>query len=449
MAGVGDVKRTLILIVGLVLVVTGAVMSVTSFWDLGTHQEPVDFELNWVAAHRLVDREPLYDRAASKQEGLERVGPSFGFADGGTFSSFIGSPATALAMVPFVPFSRGTAAGLFRGTQALLMAAAIVIVGFALPRRSRVPAWLVGFGVALWSFPVWQSIGLGQIDGYVMVAVAVAIWASTRDRWRLVGVALGIAAMLKISPVLLIVYLVLRGRRQVLLPAVASAVALLAAAAAIGRPADVATWATDVAPDVSKGAFLFTNQSIPAWSARLFGSTTNWQSLDAGIGAWRFLAWVVAGVGIAAVYLLCRRRSFVPLELGAVLLVALLAGPISWEHYPTWALLSVVLLADVGWWEHRPWGEIVPLGVVMAFGILMMRAWTLYPTSLDFVPDTLDRITSGYKTMGMLAFLAVALWLLARPCAASHDTVPGEGGEVGRRRLSADEQPTEGVHPHG
>ncbi len=449
MAGAGDVKRTLILVVGLVLIVTGAVMSVTSFWDLGTDQEPVDFELNWVAAHRLVDREPLYDRVASSQEGIERVGPKVVFADDGTFSSFIGSPATALAMVPFVPFSLDTAVGLFRGTQALLMAVAIIIVGFALPRRSRVPAWLVGFGVALWSFPVWESMGLGQIDGYVMVALAVAIWASTRDRWRLVGVALGIAALLKISPALLIVYLVLRGRRQVLLPAVASAVGLLAAAAAVGRPADVVTWATDVAPDVSKGAFLFTNQSIPAWCARLFGSTTNWQSLDAGIGAWRLLAWVVAGAGIAAVFFLCRRRSFVPLELGAVLLVALLAGPISWEHYPTWALLSVVLLADVAWWERRPWREIVPLGVVTGFGILMMRAWTPYPTSIEFVPATLDRITSGYKTMGMLAFLAVALWLLARPCASSLDPVPGEEDEVGRRRLPADEHATEGVHPHG
>lgn len=442
-------KRTLIVIVGLVLVVTGAVMAVRSFWDLATHQEPVDFELNWVAAHRLVDREPLYDRAASKQEGLERVGSSFEFAGGGTFASFIGSPATALVTVPFTPFSPGTAADLFRGTQAVLMAASIVIVGFALPRRSRLPAWLVGFGVALWSFPVWQSMGLGQIDGYVMVAVAVAIWASARERWRVVGVALGIAALLKISPVLLIVYLVLRGRRQVILPALASAAALLAAAAVVGRPADVVKWATDVAPDVSKGAFLFTNQSIPAWSARLFGSTTNWQSLDAGIGAWRFLAWVVAGAGIAAVYLLCRRRSFVALELGAVLLVALLAGPISWEHYPTWALLSVVLIADVGWWERRPWPEIVPLGVVAAFGILMLRAWTPYPTSLDFVPSALDRITSGYKTMAVLAFLAVALWLLARPCASSLDAVPGEEAEVDGRRLPADEHATEGVHPHG
>jgi len=67
------------------------------------------------------------------------------------------------------------------------MAAAIVITAFALPRRSRLPAVLVGAGALLWGYPFAESIGLGQVDGFIMVALAIAIWASVRDQWRVVA----------------------------------------------------------------------------------------------------------------------------------------------------------------------------------------------------------------------------------------------------------------------
>src|SRR5207253_1767334 len=118
-------------------------------------------------------------------------------------------------------------------------------------------------GAFLWSYPVAESIGLGQVDGFIMVSLAIALWASTRDRWRLVGAALGIATLIKISPGLLIVYLILRGRRSVVLPAMASAGTLLLASAIVGRPADVVKWFRDVLPELSKGGLLINNQSLP------------------------------------------------------------------------------------------------------------------------------------------------------------------------------------------
>ena len=256
-----------------------------------------------------------------------------------------------------------------------------------------------------------------------MLALAIAIWASVRDRWRVVGAALGIAALLKISPGLLLVYLVLRGRRTVILPAVISAGALLGIATVVGRPGDTVKWVTDVLPEVSKGGLLVNNQSIPAWVARVFGSNLNWLSLATDLGAWRFLALPVMVAGLAAVFLLRRGRPFVALELGAVILVALLAGPVTWDHYPTWAVLTLVLMADLRWWEGRRAGEIGALLVVLAGGFALMWKKTLYPTADVIRSDWTRHLESGTKTVGMLAFLAVALWLLARP----PDAVAPEG----------------------
>ena len=130
--------RRLFVVLGVVFVITGAVNLKVHSWDLVDHQQPVDFELNWVGAHRLVDREPLYDRAASQRDGFELIGPGrFDFSNGATYASYIGSPATALLYVPFVPFDHDPAADLYRAVQVVLMAAAIVVTAFALPRDPR------------------------------------------------------------------------------------------------------------------------------------------------------------------------------------------------------------------------------------------------------------------------------------------------------------------------
>lgn len=426
---------------GIALVVLGALNFVRWHWDLVADAPPVDFDLNWVAAHRLVDREPLYDRAASREQALDLVGPDFVYAGTSTYTSFIGSPATALLHVPFTALAHDDAVTLGRITDASLMLVAIVITGFALPARSRLPAVLIGIGTSLWSYPFAESVSLGQVDGVVMVAIAVAIWASVRERWRVVGVALGVAALVKLSPALLLVYLVLRGRRAVVLPAVASAGALLAVSAAVGRPADVVEWATDVVWEVAKSPLAINNQSVPAWFARLFGSDTNWLDYDTGLGSWRLLGWVVVVAGTAAVFLVCRRRGYEPLELGAVLLVALLAGPLSWDHYATWALLAIVLVADLRWWERRPWRETVVLLAVLAAGSAAMRKFVQYPTPDDVAADWTRRVESGTKTVGLLAYLAVAVWLLARR--------PAEAGDGPNRRLEGDAAGAEGLHAHG
>jgi hypothetical protein len=136
----------------------------------------------------------------------------------------------------------------------------------------------------------------------------------------------------------------------------------------------------------------------------------------------------------------------VPLELGAVILVALLAGPVTWDHYPTWAVLTLVLMADLRWWEGRRRGEIAALLVVLAGGLALMWKKTLYPTADVIRSDWTRHLESGTKTVGMLAFLAVALWLLARPPEAvapegvpetSARTIEHEEADSGEKGLHA------------
>ena len=64
-----------------VVLVVAAVLLLASLFEFGTSTRmqyvndwPVDFNLNSVAARRLLDREPLYDRAASRAQGIRTIG---------------------------------------------------------------------------------------------------------------------------------------------------------------------------------------------------------------------------------------------------------------------------------------------------------------------------------------------------------------------------------------
>jgi hypothetical protein len=226
----------------------------------------------------------------------------------------------------------------------------------------------------------------------------------------------------------------------VVLPAVVTATLLLGAAALIGRAGDVWTWVHDVLPDVSRGTLEANNQSLPAWLARMFGSNPNFVDLSAGLGV---LRWVGPAFALVGTGLLFARRRHAPLvvqELGIVLLLVLLAGPLTWDHYSTWAVLSLMLLADLRLWIGRPRFEVALLlaGVVVANGL--MRTWARYPDPAAV--DWWTRVRSGQQTVALLLLLVVGVRLVC--------TVPSrvEAEREGPRRLARDDLPPAGLHAH-
>jgi hypothetical protein len=108
-------------------------------------------------------------------------------------------------------------------------------------------------------------------------------------------------------------------------------------------------------------------------------------------------------------------------------------------------VLTLVLMADLRWWEGRRVSEIVGLLVVLAGGLALMWKKTLYPTADVIRSDWTRHLESGTKTVGMLALLAVALWLLARPPDA---VAPEEGSDTSDRTLGVEEAKSgeKGVH---
>jgi hypothetical protein len=405
--------RSFLVAAGLVAILVGLFTVWNSSWDYAARSQPYDFDINLVAAHRLLDGEPLYDRAASREDGIELIGPWMVESNMGPFSSYIGPPSTALTYTPFTGMAHDDARDLYRAMLVAGIALAIVLTSLVLPRRARVPAALVGFGSLLGSFSVAKAVALANVDHWVILGMAVGVYAASRERWRLAGVGLGVATLLKVSPGLLLAYLVLRRKWEALAAAVATWVVMLGVAAIVGRPGDVWVWLHDVSGEVSKGDVNVDNQALPAFIARLFTGRTNLND-QVPLGDWRFLAYAIGAAGLLALWRATRRQALDPLDLGILVLVALLAGPISWDHYAAWAVIPLVLVCDVTRWERVSTRAIVVLSGMLATMAVLLRFGTHYWSPDQFAAHWMLRLATGTKTYAILLLLGAALWLRFR-----------------------------------
>jgi hypothetical protein len=419
---------------GVVLIVVAAIdLVVSGRTGRASHFTAIDFDLNWVAAHRLISGRALYDVRAARLDGVRLLGPRMLGSGSEPYMSFIGLPPTALAHAPFAPFSEGLALGLFRLAALLGMLGSVAIAAWSLVPRARVPAALVGTGVLIAGFPFVKTLELGQANELVMLGLAVGMWGVARKRWTIAGVGLGVATVLKLSPGLLLVFLVLRGCRRVIVPAVLTGAGCIAAAAAVGQPTDVLTWLRDVAPKLSKGTIGVYNQSIVGWVGRMVTSSSDLVT-NTPPGRWYVLAYAFALGAIIVLWRVRRAQPVTPLELGIVILVAVLAGPLSWDHYMTWAVIAVVPIADVTRWEHLGARARTGLFIALLCSLVLLHNPIVVPSSASVAANWVVRVTTGPYTVSALVWLGVAWTLLSRDrsrASRSDTSGPPEGSRTG------------------
>jgi alpha-1,2-mannosyltransferase len=210
------------------------------------------------------------------------------------------------------------------------------------------------FGVsalALATEPVQQTLALGQVNLLLMLLVVADLFTAGaltpggskgRTRWWH-GLGIGIAAGVKLTPLIFIPYLLLiRRYRQA-----ATATAVFAATVALGYailPRDSGTyWAHGLFLKANRIVFLGTrgNQSLRGVLTRLAGS------VSAGTVPWIAAAVLVGVAGLVAAALLYRARQPVPAML-ACALTGLLISPLSWDHHWVWVAPGIALLAHLG-----------------------------------------------------------------------------------------------------
>ena len=206
---------------------------------------------------------------------------------------------------------------------------------------ARTGATLLLTGLVFWTEPAQRALFLGQVE---LVLMALVVWDLCQpDRRRAKGVATGIAAGIKLVPLLFIVYLVITRRfRQAAVAAGAFAATVVIGFAVLPKPS--VTWWLD-ANFFQAGRTGFVgdqqNQSLRGIMTRLAGS------VNGSFALWLVVAVIVGVLGLAAAVVLHNSgRTFAGLM--ACALTALLVSPISWDHHWVWIAPGLAVLIDAG-----------------------------------------------------------------------------------------------------
>jgi alpha-1,2-mannosyltransferase len=280
---------------------------------------------------------------------------------------FTYTPLAALlfALVTSVPFHvlLDIAAGL--SIAALTVTVWIAFRELGWRGRARTGAALLVTGLAFWTEPVQRTLFLGQIELLLMVLIVWDLCQPDRRWWK--GAGTGIAAGIKLVPLLFIVYLLITRRfKQAGVATAAFAATVIAGFAALPHQS-VQWWLHGYFLQAGRTGFIgeMLNQSERGLVTRLVGSVAG-----AG-GLWLAIAILTGILGLAAAALL-HRAGYTFAGLMVCALTALLVSPISWDHHWVWVAPGLAVLVDAGvrtgnHWVRAGWFAAAAV-VVAAFG---------------------------------------------------------------------------------
>ena len=304
--------------------------------------------------------------------------------------------AVAFALVSFIPWTPLWILSVVVNMVSLLVALWYTFraLGYA-DRRARLGATLVAAAVTFWLQPVVRTIYLGQVNLILMAAI---IWDLTqldfdnskKRRWW-AGVVTGIAAGIKLTPLIFVPYLVLTKRFREAANTVAGFLATVLVGFAI-LPHDSSDWWLHglIFNDGNRTGFTgwAGNQSLRAIITRLSGS------VDAGTRPWLAAAAVAFILGMVAAALIDRAGHRMVAILTAAL-TGLLISPISWDHHWVWVAPGVAVAGHyaIRAWKARDRWRARWLAVLAVAMIFVYAAW---PDAIWERERNLGRFSLGF-----------------------------------------------------
>ncbi|WBB73444.1 glycosyltransferase 87 family protein [Micromonospora sp. WMMD1128] len=316
-------------------------------------------------------------------------------------------PLTAILF--FVPLSLLPigAASLVWNTLSLIALGAVAwlslgIAGVRTP-RTRAALTLVVLVLATWLLPVRIQLIAGQINMFLLLLVLLDFRGHT-GRWR--GLGIGIAAGLKVTPLIFIAYLVVTRQWR----AAATATAAFLGTVVLGfvlLPADAARYWGGLVLHSSRagGVWDTPNQSLSGALARGVSSTqfAHW---------WLVVLAIVAVLGLAvARYAHQHGSDFLGFSAAAV--TGLLVSPVSWEHHWVYVIPLLVWLAVRAYRDRS--AVLATLTVVLA-AVFSIRVFSLLgiqesPPAPMALAGWEQVIAALFPLTGLLLLLAGPIWL--------------------------------------
>ncbi len=334
----------------------------TPYWQ-------ADFVAYWSAAQRLLAGQSVFQSFQ-----LSGAYPAVGFGFYLYPPVLAGLVAPVAAVWPGSPQSAGLVFAVVSFGSAVSGVVAVGRVEGVVGRGWRVPIVVAGL---MWIYPpITETVITGNVELFEIAAFAWAWVAWRSGRSAVAGVLIGLTVLIKLQPILLLVWLAARADRRSFAWAVATIVAVPIALLPITGTAD---W------------FRFPT----ALSNLVAGGSTPIPSPTAILGT--FLPQVVVRVGLlvlgaAVVWVLSRRSAAV--GFAAAIVGGVLLSPLVWQRYLALEWLPFVLL-----WPNARLRPAIVVAYLLAWG---------------FSPGFTTAAGGLISIVPLTANLVVVWWLLGR-----------------------------------
>ncbi|MGW2374622.1 MULTISPECIES: glycosyltransferase 87 family protein [Kitasatospora] len=343
-------------------------------------------------------------------------------------------PFAAMLFVPTtwfpIPFLRVAITLGNLGLLALLAHLSFKLVGW--PRRELRPIGVVLVtGLGVWLEPVFTTLRYGQIN---LALGCLILWDLTRsDGHRSKGVAIGIAAGIKLTPGLFAVYLLITGRVRAAFTAALTFLGTFLLGTLFLPDATWGFWTKYLYDSSRVGKTeIVDNQSLRGAFARLLHTSDPGILATLGVG-------LVALAGLAVAAWAARSGRWLPRAeawgVCVAAVTAVLISPISWTHHWVWCVPMLVLLAAEASVEHARPAAVRRLRWRVAFwatllAFLSFAMWAAKPlgAAVLHMSPLRQLPTSIYPWVGLCFLLAAAVRIRARRRSAGAPLVrlPGQ-----------------------
>lgn len=335
---------------------------------------------------------------------------------------FIYPPISAVLMVPlaFGPYVFWQVAW----TLALVGAQQSVLRRCGVPRGWKLA--LLGVAVVLAVEPIRTTLGYGQVNTLLMALVVADLLPSEPGREGVrrrvpQGVLIGLAAAIKLTPALFVVFALLLGRRRLAVTGMVSFVVFTGIGAALQPQRTVEFFGGLAGGDTRTASPLYAgNQSLLGVFYRLGDTSRTTTLLGLGVAA------VVALLGTVVAVHWWRRGQ----RVFAVALVGLctcLASPLSWTHHYVWILpMGVAVLTQA----LPRWTRVLAGFWVLWVCACLPLAVLPYGKGAELGYDALQELVANLgPVLGVVLVVGLAVHLLRhRGEGVPRRAVPGRDG---------------------
>jgi hypothetical protein len=265
------------------------------------------------------------------------------YLQGGPYTGYIYPPICLFFLYPFQLFPLVIASKLWIGFSLVSLIFALLIILRIYKQRLFSSFSLILLTLTFWFFPVKFTLGMGQINIFILLCLALGLYYFVKGKDKLTGVFLGLSLAIKYFPLFIIFYLILRKKWKILQYLCLTILSLLAVGYLFIDTSINNYFFLHIFPSLfqSTGSYYY-NQALSGVVARAFDD----RSVE-------FIVKVILSLVILFItfFVMFKKKKvnkeIILFEIGIIVTTNLLLNSFTWQHHFTWLLIPLIFTAVI------------------------------------------------------------------------------------------------------